>query len=945
MRPSPTQLPAFLFLAGIGLTCLAVPSSAEIVWINDWDSPGETQVFKDVVRVTSSADEGFQVFRDLDGNGRYGTVNLVSAHRGWGPHRITAPAGRAYSNIVLRWSPVEHHKPCAAGFSISVSHTGAFKDEEITVSTPNSTGHSDLVLKLAKHPQFDRARRIFVRLKGRQNCGWALSGGGLVMTADVVEAETGRRILPPPPAWVHPEPRDASRFLADAGRQCVVWPRAGVSINGYERIEPEVFSLTAYEGAPDFDTRSKFNGLDFCREYGIEGIGFPANMAWVFDGDYWKKMTIAQIDKWFDEGHAKKFFRSHPAFTSRYVLGNILPNLRKVGTRGFIYLYGPEPPAIGCDTGDCEQKWIHLSNRYLKLCVEADPQLEYVHLFGEANARWFRQNAGSKEYYTFFNKWAKQTRKRFPRLKLGGPVTWGPPVLYANWDGWCKNLLDQSHAHLDFLDWHSYNHSATKLESDMHTVTGYARMRHGKWIRNAVTETNYHVGSVENWHNREIHFRRRAIPMIRQSFAFLRNPDKAFSRQFHDYSAMAGEYHARFRGNEKLPVTPMMELFKVFKPLRGQRVLTRNPFVDIELEAAVSGRTLCVAIANPGHTARRVPLKLDGLPANQIHTSSARLFTARGLSPLSIPADGEYEMPAESLVVAIFEAKQPLKLSRTTRRWEYFGDDFMTRIGSIGHWQAETTVRLSDAVRRGARSAVLRFGVNAVELLTKQPWQIEVDGQTFSLSGPLDFRELRLPRVPVDNRVRIKLTCLESPKTTYALSFASIVLEGDSEYSPPVPRRKVKRQLVWSNDFGTPAQQRGWARFTEQAPRQDTDGDKLAGNVKLVNEIDSTWGTEVIRAPKGRRLSDLRIEWDIYRVTPNGGSWQIAVSPTGRFAGEEVVTESPPGVGGLPFTVDLSDDARFRGLRQVHLRLRGTNGVIDWSAQAGPVRVLATTGP
>ena len=41
---------------------------------------------------------------------------------------------------------------------------------------------------------------------------------------------------------------------------------------------------------------------------------------------------------------------------------------------------------VGCDAGDCEQKWIHLSNRYLKLCVEADPKLEYVHLFGEANA-------------------------------------------------------------------------------------------------------------------------------------------------------------------------------------------------------------------------------------------------------------------------------------------------------------------------------------------------------------------------------------------------------------------------------------------------------------------------------------------------------------------------------------------------------------------------------
>jgi len=41
MRPSPTKLPAFLILTWVGLSCLAVPSSAEIVWINDWDSPEE----------------------------------------------------------------------------------------------------------------------------------------------------------------------------------------------------------------------------------------------------------------------------------------------------------------------------------------------------------------------------------------------------------------------------------------------------------------------------------------------------------------------------------------------------------------------------------------------------------------------------------------------------------------------------------------------------------------------------------------------------------------------------------------------------------------------------------------------------------------------------------------------------------------------------------------
>ena len=60
------------------------------------------------------------------------------------------------------------------------------------------------------------------------------------------------------------------------------------------------------------------------------------------------KRTIAQIDESFNDGHAEHLFCSHPAFTAHYVLGTILPNLRKVGTRGGIYLYGPERPEIGC---------------------------------------------------------------------------------------------------------------------------------------------------------------------------------------------------------------------------------------------------------------------------------------------------------------------------------------------------------------------------------------------------------------------------------------------------------------------------------------------------------------------------------------------------------------------------------------------------------------------
>ena len=225
--------------------------------------------------------------------------------------------------------------------------------------------------------------------------------------------------------------------------------------------------------------------------------------------------------------------------------------------------------------------------------------------------------------------------------------------------------------------------------------------------------------------------------------------------------------------------------------------------------------------------------------------------------------------------------------------------------------------------------------------MTGQHWEVEVDGQVFSLSGEVPFCELRLPRVPSASTLPIRVTSLESPKTTYVLSFASIVLSGRAKYASPQPVTQVRRQTFWSNDFGTKSQQREWAKFVQHDPSLDADGDQLAGTVRLFNAIGSTWGTEQIVSPKGTRLSNLRVEWDVFRITPNGASWQIELSPDGHFAGEQVRGVVPPGVGSIKFTLDVSDDRRFTNLKHVYIRLGGTNGLIDWSSKAGLINLLA----
>ncbi len=613
---------------------------------------------------------------------------------------------------------------------------------------------------------------------------------------------------------------DVWSFTVARGGQCIVWPNTDLVINGFTDIEPEIFSLTAYEGAWDFDTGcTDGNGLEFCREYGVEGLGFPSALPGSPVKSWWRDMTDEEFEHWLDDpsGARAQFFQGACVYGGQYRLyGRILPALRKIGVRPMMYAYGPEPPFTGCAGGDedaCVDRWLAASLRYIDFWMEAYPEVEYAHLFGEANARWFnyRRNGkpcGARDYAEFFNIWAAAVRNAHPRLKLGGPVTCWPPTQRDHWEGWCKTMIDLCHQRMDFLDWHSYGPSGTRLEGDIHAVTGYGITKYGKWIRHILSETNNGQNDLtrDEWYDRAVHYRKRVLRVMDQTLRFLRNPDKIFRREFHDYAAWVGTWNVRFKGEGAMAVTPMMELYRIFKPLRGRRVRTENPFEDLMVEAAVDGNRLTVAMANFSREKRRIPLITAGfdrtvvpLSENRLFSTSGRILTADGLADYQVPRSprdaqvGVFHMPPESLVVAVYTMFRPIEAKEQHNRWEYFADDLMVRFDAGVNNRVSVPVRVSRQVCRDSQSATLRFGINRADNdFPYGRWTVDVDGHEFVLDEGTAFGELRLPKVPDDGVVDATFTC-HGPAKKYAVSFVSVVLTGADEYAPPEPAAATSR--------------------------------------------------------------------------------------------------------------------------------------------------------
>jgi hypothetical protein len=870
----------------------------------------------------------------LGGSGLYMTADIIGPGPAENPekgsHMATGPqphdGGRSRTDVVLRWQPGAADA-ASDGQDVYMGTDRGLVSDATTSSTGVYRGRQ------AKSA-FDTAKFAPRGLTRGEDYYWRV---------DQVSGKDVRK-------------GDVWHFTVDRGDRCVVEPHTDLFINGHGSIEPQIFSLTAYEGGSDFDpVKNGAKGLEFCQEYGVEGLGFafpPGHMTPPQPKHFWNDMTMDEVRHWLkDPQGAQKRFDHGPM---PVVFGRVLPALREIGVQPFMYAYGPEPGTSGCKEGDCAERLIEVSTHCIGMWLKAYPEFRYAHLWGEPSARWFRldcggHTCGAADYAEFFNRWAKAVHERYPQMKLGGPVHWGTPTTHTGWEGWCKTLIDEAHEELDFLDWHAYGTPSISLEGDLHASTAYAKMNYGKWLRHSVSETNNAQNFLkrDEWYDYATHYRKRVPFMAEQTFRFLRNPDKVFDRQVHDYSAWAGTYNVKFSGHDALPQTPMMHMFRIFKPLRGRRVVTENPFDDVMLEAAVLDDRLTVALMNLSPEPRRVPVSI-GFAAGDVTDRSAAILTADGPVEYEAPPasqDTVFDMPALSIVVAVYRTFVPVKPAKRIRRWEYFSDDLMMQVTPNGLWQVETTIRLNDVVRRSAASATLRFGINRNDDFVPPSWTVRVDGEPYVIEKTTHFEELRLRAVPEGNLVRVSVTCNEPPPIDYVVSFASVVLSGDADRGPPVSApQEPQRTQIWSNDFGTDEQRKQWSDFATDDAGSDLDGDGRGGFIQLPDTRNHLWGTQRIEAPAGQVMKNLLVEWDVYRATANGADWQVALSPTGKFAGEQVIVHASPGLGRVTVRFDVTGRADFEDLSAVHLRLAGSNGPLAWSSKASQVKLSGTLG-
>ena len=153
-----------------------------------------------------------------------------------------------------------------------------------------------------------------------------------------------------------------------------------------------------------------------------------------------------------------------------------------------------------------------------------------------------------------------------------------------------------------------------------------------------------------------------------------------------------------------------------------------------------------------------------------------------------------------------------------------------------------------------------------------------------------------------------------------------------------------KGVALWWNDWGTVEQQGNWAKFFRPDKNLDIDGDDQGGSIQLETTGPTGWGTQRIDAPEGHTMKDIVVDWGmVYRDTVScNGFWEIQLSTTGEFAGEQVTAKTPEGRNRLRLSLDLRENPDFIGISTMYIRLAGSNGCVSGASFAGPISIVGT---
>ena len=152
---------------------------------------------------------------------------------------------------------------------------------------------------------------------------------------------------------------------------------------------------------------------------------------------------------------------------------------------------------------------------------------------------------------------------------------------------------------------------------------------------------------------------------------------------------------------------------------------------------------------------------------------------------------------------------------------------------------------------------------------------------------------------------------------------------------------------LWWNDWGTVEQQGNWAKFFRSNESLDIDDDGRGGSISLETTGPTAWGTQRIDAPDGHTMQDIVVDWGmVYRDTVScNGFWEVQLSTTGDFAGEQVTAKTPEGRNKIRLSLDVSENPDYVGISTMYIRLAGSNGCVAGASNAGPIIIVGTLAP
>lgn len=560
-----------------------------------------------------------------------------------------------------------------------------------------------------------------------------------------------------------------------------VQPTQVMVINGQKQVQSRIFGVTAYEAATLPATQA---GREQLQRIRLPIMGLAGNIHWCAP-ETMPQNGVQGIEAWYRSAEAKTQIRDGLLYGSKYLLGRILPGLRKADVEPMVYLRGG--PAWAVDGNGVplnDEIYAALVTSYVGLLREIDPGLRLFHLLNEPNNFYHLSKKGGADYARTYVAVSRALKKRFPTILLGGTVACWPPAYplritekpqWYLWDEWTAPFLEIAGKDLDFFDFHHYDKVSREdrsefigsAQEEILLISAAMESKLGRRVPVYITEWGLPL-TVAEWGNPEAHWRRRTLPSARFLLEMLDLPDKVVSLQLFDLGAQLNERenHSLLDMADFEKQTPTYWLYWIMRHTRGIRLTTQVEGAAPGLKV-IATRTLpdtagtepelALVMFNDSEVPRQVSLEFVGVP-RWINTPRwERLFLDKGTKTLKRDAGMSKSLllPPQSLAVATANIPRETPYANASEERDFQSPTILQPFGAN-----RNSVTFPVTVPRGALagnvSGKVRVGLQGSAL--QDSFSLTLGGMTYAIPGGTHYLEIPLGALPAAgvNQVVVK---------------------------------------------------------------------------------------------------------------------------------------------------------------------------------------------